>query len=102
MALGQIAARTEGDIYQAHIFWYYAAKLLDDNQNIEEVSFEYDQIAGVDDICIKYKGQGILENEQYYKSDFIQVKYHVDKRNAYSSDNLCDPVFNKNKGRIDE
>jgi hypothetical protein len=97
MALGQVAARISGDEYQALAFWYYASQLLNDESHVEKVIFEHDQAIGIDDICITYSDLGISDNEKIILCDYIQIKYHVDKRDSYSSENLIDPSFTNAK-----
>lgn len=93
MALGQVAARTEGDVFQGHIFWLQAAALLSPTSGVDRVIIEHDQAAGVDDVSVHYSAPGANAGGRHCRADFYQVKYHVDRRETYSSSHLCDPAF---------
>ena len=44
MALRQVGARTEGDVYQGLFFWHQAAALLIDTSRVTRVEFEHDML----------------------------------------------------------
>ena len=75
MALNQVGARLEGDIFQGMFFWYQAAPLLMDNSHIERVVLEHGDAKGVDDVAVYYKSPGVLEGSTHYSYDFFQIKY---------------------------
>lgn len=93
MAQKQIAARLDGDDYQARFFWYLAAPLLFVDSNIESVHLEYDKATHVDDVAVFYKQSPKSGAGLQSQTDFYQVKYHVDQRDSYSANNLIDPSF---------
>ena len=93
MALGAVAARMEGDVYQGLFFWREAACLLKPNSPVEKVCFEYDQSSCFDDIVVFYKRPGVNAGGKQVFTDCYQVKYHVDNRKSYSSDAFMDPSF---------
>jgi len=95
MALNQVAARIEGDVYQSMFFWYQASSLLVEDKKTVRVILEHDAAMGVDDVSIYYDSPGIVDAGRYCYADFYQVKYHVDNSDSYSSDNLIDPSFIK-------
>lgn len=93
MALGQVAARIEGDVFQGMFFWLEASKLLRPASRVARVVLEYDKAAGVDDVAVQYEAPGIDAGGRRCAADYYQIKYHVDRGCAYSSSSFCDPTF---------
>jgi hypothetical protein len=93
MALNQVGARTEGDVFQGLFFWKQAADLLNPAAMVECVVLEHDEADGVDDVAVFYRKPGVDAGGWMVSADYFQLKYHVDNRNAYSSDALIDPSF---------
>lgn len=93
MALHQVGARTEGDVYQGLFFWRQAADLLRPNSLVERVILEHDDANGVDDVAVFYRAPGVNAGGWQASADYFQLKYHVDNRDAYSADALIDPSF---------
>jgi SMODS-associated and fused to various effectors sensor domain len=93
VALGQVGARTEGDVYQGLFFWRQAADLLRPSSLVERVILEHDAADGVDDVAVFYRAPGVNAGSWQVSADHFQLKYHVDNRNAYSADALIDPSF---------
>ena len=95
MALGQVRARTEGDVYQGLFFWRQAAELLRQNRSmVERVDLEHDEASGVDDVAVFYADPGVNAGSSgMVLADYFQLKYHVDNRASYSSTAIIDPSF---------
>ena len=93
MALHQVGARTEGDVYQGLFFWRQAADLLRPTSLVERVVLEHDEADGVDDVAVFYRAPGVDAGGWQASADYFQLKYHVDNRDAYSADALIDPSF---------
>jgi hypothetical protein len=93
MAQKQVAARTEGDIFQGMIFWWHAAMLLRPSSRVVRVTIENDKAAGVDDVSIHYAAPGIDAGGRLCAADYYQVKYHVAHSSEYAADSFCDPSF---------
>lgn len=93
MAIGQVGARTEGDVYQGLFFWRQAADLLRPSSLVERVVLEHDDADGVDDVAVFYRTPGVNAGGWQARADYFQLKYHVDNRDAYSADALIDPRF---------
>lgn len=93
MAVTQVAARIEGDVFQGMVFWLHAAMLLRPSSRVARVSIENDQAAGVDDVSVHYVAPGINAGGRSCAADYFQVKYHVDRSSEYTSDTFCDPAF---------
>ena len=95
MALNQVGARTQGDVYQGLFFWRQAADLLRPGSMVERVVLEHDQAGGVDDVAVFYRAPGVNAGGWMASADYFQLKYHVDNRDSYSSTALIDPSFIK-------
>ena len=93
MALHQVGARIEGDIFQGMIFWWHAAMLLRPSSKVVRVTIENDRAPGVDDVSIHYETPGIDAGGRLCAADYYQVKYHVDHSSEYAADCFCDPAF---------
>ena len=100
MALHQVGARMEGDVYQGLFFWLKAAELLRPASMVERVVLEHDEARGVDDVAVFYREPGVNEGRCMVRADYFQVKYHVNNRDTYSSDALIDPTFIKAKSSL--
>ena len=59
MALNQVAARIEGDVFQGIVFWLNAAMLLRTSSRVVRVTMEHDKAAGVDDVSVHYASPGL-------------------------------------------
>jgi hypothetical protein len=97
MALNQVGARTEGDVYQGLFFWKQAAELLRPGSMVDRVVLEHDEAGGVDDVAVFYREPGVNAGSWMVSADYFQLKYHVDNRDGYSSTTLIDPSFIKAK-----
>ena len=93
MALKQVAARVEGDVFQGMVFWLHAAMLLRPSSRVARVSIEHDQADGVDDVAVHYVAPGVNAGGRACAADYFQVKYHVDRSSEYAADSFCDPGF---------
>lgn len=88
-----VISRRDGDVFQARIFWFWAAKLLDDHSGISKVGFESGP-KGFDDIWIEYE-PGRAPSDHYGHSlqvDRFQCKWHANP-GAYTHADLIDPVY---------
>lgn len=93
MALNQVGALTEGLLFQGMFFWLQAANLLRTSPFVKKVCIEHDPAPGVDDVAVFYEDPGVDAAGKLCTADYYQVKYHVDRREAYSSANLADSAF---------
>lgn len=100
MALNQVGARTEGDVFQGLFFWRQAADLLRPNSLVERVVLEHDEADGVDDVAVFYRKPGVNAGGWMVSADYYQLKYHVDNRDSYSTDALIDPKFINRKSSL--
>ena len=93
MALNQVGARTEGDVYQGLFFWRQAADLLRPGSMVDRVVLEHDKADGVDDVAVFYRDPGVNAGGWMASADYFQLKYHVDNRDCYSAAALIDAAF---------
>ena len=71
-----ISALKKGNEYQALVFWKYAAKMLQEDSEIDKVCYEYDEVKSFDDVVICYKKPQCFRDTQIIR-DYIQIKFHV-------------------------
>ena len=88
-----VITRRDGDVFQARIFWYWAARLLDAHSGISKVGFESGP-KGFDDIWVEYE-TGREPSNHYGQSlqiDRYQCKWHANP-GSYTHANLIDPAY---------
>lgn len=100
MALKQVGARTEGDVYQGLFFWRQAADLLRPSSMVDRVVLEHDEADGVDDVAVFYRDPGVNAGGWMVSADYFQLKYHVDNRDCYSAAALVDASFINSKSSL--
>jgi hypothetical protein len=88
-----VGARTQGDDYQARVFWLNACRLLMPNSKVIRVVYENPDTLYFDDVAVYYKCDVAIERGEYCKSDHFQVKFHVDHSGRFSYQSLTDPAF---------
>ena len=93
-----IAARRDGDAFQARLFWRKAASMLDPESHIVRVGFEIGP-SGFDDIWVEYDPARARKDQHGLPliRDHIQSKWHVTP-GGYGHADLTNPEFiNANK-----
>lgn len=88
-----IAARRQGDDFQARMFWLYAANLLDRESAITKVAYETGPKA-FDDIQVEYDPQTAPldhEGQPIYRRH-VQCKWHT-TAGVFGYSDLADPAF---------
>ena len=88
-----IAARRDGDEYQARVFWLKLLELRTGDY-VESVTLESDEVSFVDDVVVSYC-EPIVERPTGKRvvRDLFQCKYHMTQSNAFTHENLIDPAF---------
>nr|WP_245300296.1 SAVED domain-containing protein [Methylocystis bryophila] len=88
-----MTVRRDGDTFQARLFWWHAARLLDPESPIIRIGFETGP-KGFDDIWVEYDpARGALD--QYgdpLRREHMQCKWHVTP-DSYGYAHLVDPEF---------
>lgn len=96
-----IAARRNGDAYQARVFWL---KLLDlrTNDYVKSVTLESDLAAFVDDVVVSYSEpiKDRTTGKREIVCDLFQCKYHVTQHGAFTHENLIDSKFINNQNSM--
>jgi len=87
-----IAARTEGDNYQALVFWKYVNLMLRESSDIGSIGYEDNSVKSFDDVVINYKNKQRFR-DGFVSTDYIQVKFHMRQSDFFTFDNLLDPAF---------
>lgn len=80
----QVAARLAGDDYQHLYAWWHVLGLLIPREQVAEVWIEDERAGAFDDVTVHHEASSGLAPQ------FYQVKYHVDQRDAYSTEVLLD------------
>ena len=88
-----IAARTQGDDYQARFFWFEACRLFEPRSVVESISYENPNLKFFDDVSLTYKSAVPGERGESIWADHHQLKFHVDHSEQFSCDALLDPDF---------
>ena len=96
-----IAARRNGDEYQARVFWLKLLKLRTSNY-VKSVTLESDRVSFVDDVVVSYSEPIIdrMTGKREVIYEFFQCKYHVTQHGAFTHENLIDPKFINNKSSM--
>ena len=88
-----VAARTQGDDYQARFFWFQACRLFERRSVVESIAFDSPSLKFFDDVSVSYKTAVPDERGELVWADHYQVKFHVDHSEQFSCDGLLDPRF---------
>lgn len=88
-----VTVRRDGDTFQARLFWWHAARLLDPQSPITRVGFESGP-KSFDDIWVEYDPTKSGADQYGYplRREHIQCKWHV-APNTYGFRHLTDPDF---------
>ena len=96
-----IAARRNGDEYQARVFWLKLLELRTSNY-VKSVTLESDRVSFVDDVVVSYSEPIIdrVTGKREVIYEFFQCKYHVTQHGAFTHENLIDPKFINNQNSM--
>lgn len=88
-----VTVRRDGDTFQARLFWWHAARLLDPQSPIVRVGFEMGP-KSFDDIWIEYDPARSAADQygEPLRREHIQCKWHVSP-DSYGYAHLIDPEF---------
>ena len=88
-----VAVRSQGDDFQARMFWLHAALLLDPKGAVAKVSFERGP-RGFDDVTVEYMPDLGPQDHYGHKlaRDFLQCKWHA-RPGEFGHLELIDPAF---------
>ncbi|MBG1259733.1 hypothetical protein [Nostoc commune] len=67
MARGAIAARIQGDDYQARWFWFQICRLFSERTKVVRVGYEANNIKSFDDVVVYYQGMEDYEGNPLSK-----------------------------------
>lgn len=96
-----IAARRNGDEYQARVFWLKLLELRT-NDYVKSVTLESDRVSFVDDVVVSYREpiNDQVTGKREVVCDFFQCKYHMTQHGAFTHENLIDPKFINNQNSM--
>jgi len=88
-----VTVRRDGDTFQARLFWWHAARLLDPQSPVMRVGFESGP-KSFDDIWVEYDParSAVDQYGDPLRREHMQCKWHVTPDN-YGYSNLIDPEF---------
>jgi len=87
-----IAARLSGDDYQSRVFWIQACRMFDERPKVVKVEFEAQNVKSLDDVVVHYEPP-VDDYVDQIRTDYYQVKFHVDYSGAFTWQALMDPNF---------
>lgn len=89
---GAIAARIQGDNYQARWFWFQVCRLFSERTKVIRVGYEVNNVKSFDDVVVYYDG---MEDDDgnILKAEYYQVKFHVTSAGAFTWENAINPSF---------
>ena len=88
-----VAARTQGDAYQARFFWLQVCRLFQPHTQVTRVGYDVDGIKAFDDIVVTYDPPVHDDRGGGVATDYFQVKFHVNQSGTIGFDSLMDPDF---------
>lgn len=88
-----VLAIQKGFEFQAKFFWRKACTLYLPNSNVKQVAWEISETPGFDDVAVFYEPAKLSQYGYDVKSEYFQVKFHVNHSCAFSCDALTDPEF---------
>ncbi|WP_341531834.1 SAVED domain-containing protein (plasmid) [Nostoc sp. UHCC 0302] len=92
MAKRAIAARIQGDDYQARWFWFQVCRLFSERTKVVRVGYEANNIKSFDDVVVYYKGMQDDEGNPL-NTEYHQVKFHVTSAGAFTYKGMMNPAF---------
>ena len=97
----KIAARRNGDEYQARVFWLKLLELRTSDY-VKSVTLESDRVSFVDDVVVSYREpiKDQVTGKREVVCDFFQCKYHMTQHGAFTHENLIDPKFINNQNSM--
>jgi hypothetical protein len=87
-----IAARTQGDDYQARWFWLQVCRLFGDRTNVVRVVYEANNVKSFDDVVVHFEGMTDEEGHPLF-AEYYQVKFHVTSGGSLTWEGMMAPAF---------
>ena len=88
-----VAARTQGDAYQARFFWLQVCRLFQAHTQVTHVGYDVDGIKAFDDVVVAYDPPVHDDLGGVVATDYFQIKYHVSQAGTIRFESLMDPEF---------
>ena len=87
-----IAARIQGDDYQARWFWLQVCRLFGERPKVVRVAYEANNVKSFDDVVAYCDGINDIEGNPIL-AEYYQVKFHVTSAGAFTWEGMMDPGF---------
>jgi SMODS-associated and fused to various effectors sensor domain len=87
-----IAARNQGDDYQARWLWLQICRLFSQHTKVIRVVYEDGNVKSFDDVVVHFDGMTDRAGNSL-RAEYYQVKFHVTSNGALTYQNLMDPAF---------
>ena len=88
-----IAARTQGDDYQARFFWLQVCRLFEPHTKVTRVGYEVSDARAFDDVVVSYDPPVNSDRGGTVATDYFQVKFHVNQAGTVQFGSFMDPEF---------
>lgn len=88
-----IAARSQGDDYQARWFWLQVCRLFQPRSKVMRVGYEVADVKSLDDVAVYYGDDMPDEDGHDLRADYFQVKFHVTGAGSFTWERMMDPAF---------
>ena len=88
-----VAARAQGDFYQARFFWLQVCRLFQPHTKVTSVGYDLDGIKAFDDVVVTYDPAVHDDRGGGVSTDYFQVKFHVNQSGTIRFESLLDPEF---------
>lgn len=88
-----IAARNQGDDYQARWFWLQVCRLFGERTKVVRVAYEANNVKSFDDVVIYYDNSMVDDEGNFLQAEYYQVKFHVTSLGAFTWQGMMEPSF---------
>ncbi len=87
-----IAARSQGDDYQARWFWIQICHLFTPSTKVVKVAYEANGVKSFDDVVVYYENM-VDKTGSPLLAEYYQVKFHVTSAGAFTWEGMMNPAF---------
>ncbi|WP_009631121.1 SAVED domain-containing protein [Synechocystis sp. PCC 7509] len=88
-----IAARIQGDDYQARWFWVQVCRLFAERTRVVRVAYEESNVKSFDDVVTYFGNNASEDEDNLLQAEYYQVKFHVTSAGSITWQGLMDPSF---------
>ena len=88
-----IAARINGDDYQARHFWIHALDMIDKSSGVAAVSYDFSDKRTFDDVVVEYDPPRGQAHTLPLRRHYFQIKWQTTRKARFGYADLVDPKF---------